>query len=347
MVKIIFLEEFGKAFVPKKTIPYLRTYLLKAGISNAPYRFFGALFYLTALITGIIYISYIYPVLVDYSQLLLLGVSAASWFTTQISLAAFFIMMIYFVLDLRIYIRTKKMEDLLPDFLQVVSSNLKGGLSFENAILGAIKPRFSILASEMAEVAKKVMTGHDIGTALSELGIKYNSPMLRRTIDLMITELESGGQIANLIDNIVKNIKETKALKEEISSSVISYTIFIAAIVIVIAPLLFALSFHLLTIILGFVSKLSAAGGPGIASGVGGLSLDVSNLSTNPNHFKYFSLSALAIIALFSSMIVSIVEKGNVKGGLKYIPFFLIGSAIMYLIMIKLLGFIFGGLTNL
>ena len=78
---------------------------------------------------------------------------------------------------------------MLPDFLQAVASNLKGGLSFENSLLAAIKPRFSILANEMAEVSKKLMTGYDVSTALSELGQKYNSPMLRRSIDLMITEL--------------------------------------------------------------------------------------------------------------------------------------------------------------
>ena len=343
-LKIIFLEEFGKAFVPKAAIPYLRTYLLKAGIANVPYKFFGALFYLTAAITGIIYVFFVYPLLLRYSQLILLGASAASWFAIQISFAAFFILLIYFCVDLMIYIRTKKMEDLLPDFLQVVSSNLKGGASFENAILGAIKPRFSILANEMAEVAKKVMTGHDIGTALSELGKKYNSPMLRRTIDLMVTELEGGGEIASMIDGIVKNIKETKELKEEISASVIAYIIFIASIVIVIAPLLFALSFHLLNIILSFVTKL---GGASVSAGsaMGGLAISVGKSTTNPSDFKYFSIAALAVISFFSSMIVSIVEKGNIKGGLKYIPIFLIGSLIIYFILIELLGFIFGGIS--
>ena len=343
-LKIIFLEEFGKAFVPKAAIPYLRTYLLKAGIANVPYKFFGALFYLTALITGAIYIFFVYPLLLSYSQLILLGASAASWFAIQISFAAFFILLIYFYIDLMIYLRTKKMEDLLPDFLQVVSSNLKGGMSFESAILGAIKPRFSILANEMAEVAKKVMTGHEIGTALSELGKKYNSPMLRRTIDLMVTELESGGEIASMIDGIVKNIKKTKELKEEISTSVIAYIIFIAAIVVVIAPLLFALSFHLLNIILSFVTRLGGVSGSA-GSAIGGLTISVGKFTTNPSDFKYFSLAALAVIAFFSSMIVSIVEKGNIKGGLKYIPIFLIGSLIMYFILIKLLGFIFGGIS--
>lgn len=337
-LKIIFLEEFGKAFVPKRAIPDLRMFLLKAGITKVPYKFFGALFYLTAMITGIAYVLFIYPFLQQYSQLVLLAASTVSWFTFQISLAVFFIMLVYFYVDLQIYLRTKKMEDMLPDFLQVVSSNLKGGMSFENALMGAIKPRFSILANEMAEVSKKVMTGHDVGVALSELGEKYNSPMLRRSIDLMISELESGGKISDLIDNIVKNIKETKALKEEISASAISYIIFIAAIVIVISPLLFSLSFHLLKIILSFVSRLAG-------TATGNLPFSVSSITVDPNSFKYFSMAAIATIAFFSSLIVSIVEKGNIKSGLKYIPIFMIGSLFFYFVFMNILGFVFSGIV--
>jgi len=255
--RIIFLEEFGKAFIPKRFTPNLRLFLLKAGIPNVPYKFFGALFYLTAIITGAVYLLFINPFLLRYSQLVLLAASAVSWFVIQISLAIFFILLIYFYVDLRIYKRTKKMEEMLPDFLQAVSSNLKGGMSFENALLGSIKPRFSILANEMAEVSKKVMTGHDISEALSELGSKYNSPMLRRIVDLMISELRGGGEVADLIDRMVDDIKETKVLKEDISASAVAYMIFISTIVIFIAPLLFSLSFHLLIVILSFVSKLS------------------------------------------------------------------------------------------
>ncbi len=275
--KIIFLEEFGKAFVPERAIPHLRKFLLKAGILNVPYKFFGALFYLTALITGIVYLLFIHPFLLQYSSLVLLAASAGAWFLIQIILATVFILLIYFYVDLRIYLRTKKLEEMLPDFLEVVASNLKGGMSFEKALLGSIKPRFTILANEMAEVSKKVMTGQDIRVALIELSQKYDSPMLRRSIDLMITELESGGQIANLIDRIVKNIKETKVLKADISASAVAYIIFIAAIVIVIAPLLFSLSFHLLIVILNFVSRLSSATGR-----AGALPFSVSEVAIKP-----------------------------------------------------------------
>ena len=338
--KIIFLEEFGKAFVPKRAIPYLRRFLLKASIPHVPYKFFGALFYLTALITTIIYLLFVYPFLSQHSQLVLLVASAISWFIIQISLATFFILLVYFYVDLLIYKRTKKMEDMLPDFLQVVASNLKAGWSFERALLGAIKPRFTILANEMAELSKKVMTGYDVSTALYELGQKYDSLMLRRSIDLMIGELESGGQIAKLIDKIVQNIKETKVLKEEISTSAVSYMIFISVIVIFIAPLLFALSYNLLTVILGFMSKLSVA-----ASRVGTLPFSFGGVTIEPQNFRYFSVAALAVISFFSSLIVSIVEKGNIKSGLKYIPIFLISSLVFYFIFTKILSVVFGGLT--
>ena len=51
------------------------------------------------------------------------------------------------------------------------------------------------------------------------------------------------------------------------------------------------------------------------------------------------------VVELKGRKIVSIVEKGNIKGGLKYIPLFLIGSTAMYFIMIKVLGFIFSGIS--
>ena len=335
-VRIIFLEEFGEAFVPKKVTPYLRAYLLKAGIPNVPYRFFGALFYLTAVITGAIYILFIYPFLLKYSQLVLLLASTAIWFMIQISFAAVFILLVYFYLDLLICKSTKNMEEMLPDFLQVVSSNLMGGMSFENALWGAIKPRFSILANEMAEVSKKVMTGYDIGRALNELGGKYDSPMLRRSVDLMISEFESGGNIAELIDKIVENFKKTRSLKEDISASAVTYTIFIAALVIVIAPLLFSLSFHLLMIILGFTTKLAAA-----TSRVESLPFTFTQVAVDPSDFRYFSIAAISVISFFSSLIVSIVEKGNIKNGLKYIPIFLASSLIMYFVFMKILSAVF------
>ena len=337
--KIIFLEEFGKAFVPKKTIPNLRKYLLKAGFNEVPYKFFGLLFYFSALITTLIFIAFIYPYLKKFSLFEIYIYSFLGWSAVQLFFATLFTLLIYFYLDLKIYHRTKKMEEQLPDFLQILSANLKGGLTFERALWASIKPRFNVLGSEMAKASKKVMTGYEVSKALTELADKYDSLMLSRTVDLMISEVESGGNISELIDRLVDNLKETKALKDEMSASAISYVIFISVIVVVISPLLFALSFNLLILILGFVTKLSSA-----TQRVASLPFAFSKINVNPDDFRIFSVIAVFVVSLFSSLIVSIVEKGDIKGGVKYLPIYVFGSMALYFFFMKLLGTLFSGI---
>lgn len=337
--RLVLLEEFGKAFVLKRIRPYLRRYLLKAGISPVPYKFFGALFYLTAFTTAIVYVFFVYPFLTKYSSFVLLTFSFLSWFVIQLFFAALFILLVYFYLDMKIYNRTRRMEELLPDFLQIVSSNLKGGMSFENSLWAAIKPRFSILANEMAEVSKKVMTGYDVDKALMELSQKYNSPMLSRAVDLIISELESGGNIAELIDKIVENMRKTKVLKEDMAASALAYIIFISVIVILISPLLFSLSFYLLIIISNFLAKVSTA-----TRNVPNIPFTFAKVIVEPENFKIFSIAAISVISIFSSMIVSIVEKGDVRAGIKYIPMFLAGSLAFYFIFMGILSVLFSSL---
>lgn len=338
-LKIIFLEEFGKAFVPKKAIPNLRKYLLKAGFNEVPYKFFGSLFYISALITTLIFILLIYPYLKRFSLIEIYIYSFLGWFLVQLFFATLFILLIYFYLDLRLYYRTKKMEEQLPDFLQVLSANLKGGMTFERALWSAVKPRFNLLGSEMSKASKKVMTGYEVSRALTELADKYDSLMLRRTVDLIISEVESGGNVAELIDRLVDNLKETKALKDELSASAIAYVIFISVIVVVISPLLFALSFHLLILIIKFIGQLSTA-----TQRVTALPFLFSKINVNPDDFRLFSVIAIFVISLFSSLIVSIVEKGDMKGGLKYIPIYIFGSIGLYFFFMKILGTLFTGL---
>jgi Flp pilus assembly protein TadB len=339
VLKIIFLEEFGKAFVPKRFIPNLRKYMLKAGFNEVPYRFFGLLFYISAFMTTLIFVTFIFPYLKRFSLFEIYVYSFLGWSVIQFFFAALFIMLVYFYLDIKIYYRTRKMEEQLPDFLQVLSANLKGGMTFERALWAAIKPRFGILGSEMAKTSKKVMTGYEVGKALTELADNYDSLMLRRTVDLMISELESGGNVSELIDRIVDNLKETKVLKDEMSVSAITYVIFISVIVIVISPLLFALSFHLLQVVINFINKLSVT-----TQNVSNLPFVFSRVTTNLGDFRKFSIIALLVISSFSSLIVAIVEKGEIKGGLKYIPIYVFGAISMYFLLMKVLKVLFVGI---
>ncbi|GIU69503.1 MAG: hypothetical protein KatS3mg002_0739 [Candidatus Woesearchaeota archaeon] len=334
----IFAKEFGKAFIFKKIRPDLKRFFMKAGYDDVPYELFGYLFYMTLVITFFVHMIFIYPRVQSYSSLTIVLVTFLSWVIIPLTILSLIIVYLYFDLTIKIFKRTKEIETILPEYLQVVSSNLKGGLSFERSLWNAINPEFSIVAKEIAIVSKKVMTGNDLTEALLEFTEKYDSPLLKRSFGLIIGEVESGGQIAFIVDKVIENIRKTRILKEEMAASTLTYMIFIGAIVILIAPGLFALSFHLLNIMSGFSAQVSLNAAQSLPVNLGGGSL-------NLNDYRTFSILSLLIIAFFSSILISVIQTGDVRGGLKYIPAFMISSLFFYFLFTIALGGIFGGIV--
>jgi len=335
-----FAEEFGKAFVFKGIRPKIRSFMMKAGYDDVPYEMFGFLFYGSILVTYFVFILIVFPrikaVVAGNSNVSMLMITFISWVIIQTIILIMIVTYIYLSLNIKIYQRTKDIEKILPDYLQLVSSNLRGGLSFEKALWAAIRPEFGTIAKEVTMVYKKVMTGNDLSEALREFTTKYESPVLRRSFDLIIGEAESGGEIAMIVDKVIENIRKTKALKEEMNASTLSYMIFIGAIVIIIAPGLFALSYYLLNVMIGFSSQLTGMNTPNMP-------ISFSGESMKPADFKTFSILAIIISSFFSALIVSLIEKGDVKGGVKYIPAFIVSAVICYHIFLFVFGYVFGG----
>ena len=336
-----FLEKIGQAFLFKKFRPGIRSYLMKAGFDEVPYSSFGVLFFLGAFFTIPLFLGLVYNNIKDLTPVTIGILSFILWVLIQLIITFMFIAIMYFYYNIKIYKRTQELEDRLPDYLTLVSTNLKGGLSFEKSLWASIKPEFGILAKEVTIVSKKVVTGNDVGEALIEFSNKYDSPILKRSINLLVGEIESGGKITQIIDKIIENLRKTRALKAEMAAATVSYMIFIGVIVTCIAPGLFALSAQLLKIIIGFTSTLA-----GTSTGSTPLPIHFSEVAINPDDFTTFSMLAIANVAIFSSMIISIIEKGSIKGGLKYIPAFLFGALIVYLVMVAILGSAFSSIIT-
>lgn len=337
------LYTIGRAIIPRKFRPDLRSYLMKAGYDEVPYSLFGILFFIASAVSYFLYIGFFYNAIraSGYTSIefgfLTFVIFAVMMFLILFSTAV----VMYFRWNIQIYNRTKQLELLLPDYLTLVSTNLKGGMSFENALWSSIKPEFGILANEVGLISKRVMTGNDVIDALTEFSTKYDSPILRRNIQLLTSEVESGGKIVETIDRVIADMKKTQTIKKEMVANTITYMIFIGMLVILICPILFALSLQLFTIINGFMANLSASGtggGSGSAINIGGMG------GVKPIDFRIFSIAAISIISIFSSLIISIIEKGNLRAGLKYIPMFWITSLTIYFIASGLLGVLFGSI---
>ena len=339
-----FIRTLGRWSIPQRFRPNLRLYFAKAGIQPIPYHLFGVLLLTSVASTFVLYLLLLNAM---FSGGAILGIIlTAAYF--PLSNALFYAIIFggaAFYLNLQIYQRRKEIEENLTDFLQLVSANLKGGLSFDKALWNAIRPEFGLLADEMATVSKKVMTGYSLQDALQEFAEKYDSPTVKRTMNIIMGQIDSGGQISWIIDQVIENLRKTKELKEELSANTLTYVIFISSIVLVIAPLLFALSYNLMDILLDvsgeIIPQIRDAQQSGAASQVG--IPDIPNIEVDMQAFRTFSFLALGIISVFSAMIISIIRSGDILSGVKYIPFFAGISIALYFFFLNSLSGLIGG----
>jgi len=337
------IEGVGKAFIFDRVRPNLRSYLLKAAIVDVPYALFGWLFWFSIIPVSFLFIFYGWDFILSLQQGILVQfiLALVLWTVVHLIIISAIILTIYIYLDLRIFNRTKKMEAVLPDFLRMVSENLKGGMPFEKALWSSIKPEFGILSNEIMLSAKKVMTGEDVESALRSFTEKYDSSLLRRSFDLIIEGMKGGGKTVDVIDRVIDTIEETKELKGEMAATNLSYTIFVVIIVVLVAPGLFTLSFQFLIVLGGISEKIGGAGGDSVAGA--GLPIDFGNISVDPDVFRAFSINALLVISFFSAMMISIIQKGSIKAGVKYIPMLMISSHVMYRVMMVAGSSLFSG----
>ena len=335
-------EGVGKAFIFERFRPKLREYLSKSGVADVPYSYMGLLFWLSIIPVAYIFIFTIWRLIVEKTSnpIIQFLFAVIAWALVHSAVLAGILVATYLYLDLRIFNRTKKMESVLPDFLRLVSENLKGGMPFEKSLWSAIKPEFGILSQEVRLAAKKVMTGSDVDMAISEFTNKYDSPMLKRSFDLILEGMKGGGRTADVIDRVIDTIEETKELKSEMAATNLSYVIFVIVIVIVVAPGLFTLSFQFLTILQGLGERISSSGAGNAAAG---LPIHFGNASIAPATFRDFSRYSLMVLSVFASMIISLISKGSIKGGIKFLPLLFIGSQVVYFVAMKIGTSVFSG----
>ncbi len=211
----------------------------------------------------------------------------------------------------------------------MTASNINAGMTIDNALWFAVRPRFGVLAKEIELVAKETMGGADLKTALDKFVSRYDSIILKRSISMLNEGVEAGGRIGDLINRIALDIQQQRGIIKEMSANVTTYVIFISFATVIAAPLLFALSGVLIQVVENLGSTLGSTGN--VASSVG-LPLTFSGSGINQSDFRIFVIVSLMITSFFSAMMTATIKKGNVKSGVKYIPIFIGVSLTIYLV---------------
>ena len=233
--------------------------------------------------------------------------------------------------------KMRNMENVFPDFLQLMASNLRAGMTISKAMLLSSREEFAPLDKEILRVGKDITTGKEIETALIDMSERIKSKKIHKTILLIISGLKAGGNLAVLLEETASNMKERNFVEKRAASNTLMYVIFIFVAVALAAPILFGLSNVLVSVLTNILSKL-----PSTQAYVN-VPFTLTKVNISTEFINYFSLSFILMLDVLASLVLGLINKGEEKEGLRFlIPILILSYGSFFLTKMFLSNFLAG-----
>jgi len=225
-------------------------------------------------------------------------------------------------------------EEVLPEALTLMSTNLKSGLTPDRALLITARPEFGPLEKELKLIAKESLTNTPFEDAIMDSAKKFNSIIIPRAFKLISEGIKRGGEMESILENTASHIREVLSLKKHIRAEVTVQMLFIIFAAVIAAPLMFGVS----TVIIEKMSLIGASFQTGIPANLGSNLPNPSAIASSAKYMLPYALIAIMINSLFASFIIGLIKDGRKITGLKYFPMILIMSMLVVFISRYLMG---------
>ncbi len=270
-------------------------------------------------------------------------INVTKWFNIPITLALSFGAFILFEVFFHYYIfsigekRGKITEEVLPDALKLMASNIRSGLTPDKALMLSARKEFGPLEIQIRKSAKRSLSGESIQDSLKVIPENINSKVLKRTIKLISDGISRGGDLSSLLDSIAEDISRTRILKKEVKAQVMMYSIFIFFAAAIGAPILYSISSHLVSV----MGELSGEMDVDAIPKTGLINLSLSNFNIEGSFLRTYSIISLLVTSIFGGLLMGILKGGTEKDGIKYIPTLVIVSLMVYFLSRIVIGNLF------
>ena len=239
--------------------------------------------------------------------------------------------------------RAAEIEKVLPDALQLMSANVRAGMTVDRAIWLSARPEFGVLEEELKRAGTKTIGGKTIKVALMEMAGRVKSDLLEKTFRLVIEGIESGGELAHLLEETARNVRNVQSLKKEIKASVTTYSIFIFFAAVMGAPALYAISLFFVEIMSKLWSPKVLGGVQATGSSMGGGMLSKAGAPTiSANQLFWFAVASITLTTFFGSLIIGLIQSGKEKNGVKFIPALTCGALTIFIVAQFVIKMLFG-----
>ncbi|MCX8175144.1 MAG: type II secretion system F family protein [Candidatus Micrarchaeota archaeon] len=227
--------------------------------------------------------------------------------------------------------RASKVEEVLPDFLALVASNIRAGLTPDKALLISAREEFGPLSDAIVKAGKSSITGMPLDQVMMGMTERIRSSVFEKTITMIVEGLHSGGDMAELLEKTALDIRKFRAVRREVNSIILNYQLFIVAAITFGAPLLYGVSTFLVDIMILIKSKIGAGSQEAMAALSTSVGIFKGRIAFTPEAVSLFAAAGIIITVFFGCIAIGIMSSGRRVDGLKYFPFLaLIGLAILF-----------------
>jgi len=162
---------------------------------------------------------------------------------------------------------------------------------------------------------------------------------LSKTILLIVQGIQSGGELAILLNQTSQNLRNQTLVEERMKASAMAYFIFILSAVAFASPLLFALSSFLAEVVKKQISSIEVP--PGMAIPISVNAIPISN-----NFVLGFIVITLGTLGICGSLALGFIKKGSLKEGIRYVPMITGFSLGMFFLVRAIIHNVFAGLIS-
>lgn len=208
---------------------------------------------------------------------------------------------IFLAIGIPFYIRYTKVrkireiEEMFPNFLRDVTSNIAIGMTLPQAIRTVKNNDYKSLSKYVKEISAKLDWGIDFERVLDDFAERSKSPVIKRTVKTIIETHRSGGRVGNVLEAISRSQQMIERIKKERQTSVYSQILNGYVIYFVFIGVMVALSRFLIPALGG----LEAAGELGKV-------------------FDEMFRNLLIIQGIFSGLAIGKMAEGSVFAGVKH-----------------------------
>jgi flagellar protein FlaJ len=229
--------------------------------------------------------------------------------------------------------RIREIEERLPDFLRDVAEGGRFGMTLAKSIVSASKGRYGKLTPEIERMAFQIQWGVSATEALALFGERVSTPLVTRTTALIIKASTAGGNVADVLELVANDTKETHLLEKERRASMQAYTsvIYIAFGVFLVTVLILQATF------LTEMAKTAAAseavqqttgGLPG--GGVQGATISAALIPAIKEVYFY----AAIVHAIGDGILAGVISTGKFSAGMIHAFAMMMGAFLMLRVLV-------------